>query len=270
MSLLLIQDLNFSYEDRSEILRGINLTFDTKPTAIIGQNGAGKTTFVKLLKGLLRPTSGSIFYQETDISSLSVATLAKDIGLIFQNPNDQIFGNNVKSEVMFGPLQIGMSKQEAEKRSIDALTLVGLSKNLTTNPYDLGLSARKLVSIASIIAMNPQVVIFDEPTIAQDFHGKELIAKIMRELTGQGKLVISILHDMEFVAENFERVIVFSQGSVLLDDTARAVFAQKEVLEKAHLEQPCVTKLGGCIGYDQVFLTAQEFIEFHQNPRKPS
>lgn len=262
---LSIQNLKFSYDSQMEILKGINLEMDSRPTAIIGQNGAGKTTFVKLLKGLLTPTEGVILFNGEDIGKYSVATLAKEIGLVFQNPNDQIFKNTVIDEVMFGPLQIGMTIEEAKNSSEYALEMVELLEVKNSNPYDLGLSERKLVSIAAIIAMNTKVIIFDEPTIAQDYKGKELIKKIMLRLSAEGKLIISILHDMDFVAETFERVVVFAEGNVLLDGNARDVFREKCILENAYLEQPNVTKLCNELGYEEVFLTVEEFVNYYKN-----
>lgn len=262
---LFIQNLKFSYDSKDEILKGINLEIDHRPTAIIGRNGAGKTTFVKLLKGLLLPTEGVISFNGEDISQYSVANLAREIGLVFQNPNDQIFKNTVIDEVMFGPLQIGMSKEEASKSSEHALEKVGLLKLKESNPYDLGLSERKLVSIAAVLAMNTKVIIFDEPTIAQDYKGKELIKKIMLQLSAEGKIVIAILHDMDFTAETFERVIVFAKGGVLLDGDTREVFQKKDILEHAYLEQPNVTKVCNELGYEEIFLKVEEFINYYKN-----
>ncbi len=262
-----IKDLHFSYSQGEEILKGLNFSIDDRSTAIIGQNGAGKTTFVKLLKGLLRPTSGSISFDGSDIASLTVAQLAKHIGMVFQNPNDQIFKNRVIDEVMFGPQKIGMKEEEAKQRAEEAMSLLGLSDFADKNPYDLGLSSRKLVAIASIIAMDTKVIIFDEPTIAQDYHGKELIKSVIRKLRAEGKTVITIIHDMDFVAETFERAIVFAQGNILLDGTTREVFAQKEILEQAYLEQPNVTKLCHSLGYEEVFLTTEEFVADQKGKR---
>lgn len=264
MTSLSVKNLHFSYTQGEEILGGISLDLDNRPTAIIGQNGAGKTTFVKLLKGLLRPNSGEIYFNGEDIANKTVAQLAGDIGLIFQNPNDQIFKNTVLDEVLFGPLQIGMEKNLAENSAKSALELVGLWQERETNPYDLGLSDRKLVSIAAILAMNPQIIIFDEPTIAQDYQGKEKIKHIMRTLADEGKIVISILHDMDFVAEVFDRVVVFAQGDILLDGDTKTVFSAREILEKAHLEQPNVTQLCGALGYQELFLTTEEFVAYYQ------
>lgn len=265
MSKIEIKDLSFSYAENEPILENINLIIDERSTAIVGQNGAGKTTFVKLLKGLLKPKAGDILLNDKSIKVMTVAKLAKHIGLVFQNPNDQIFKNKVIDEVMFGPFNIGMSKEEAMKNSKKALEMVGLSSKIDNNPYDLGLSERKLITIASVLAMDTEVVIFDEPTIAQDFAGKELIKSIISKLKSEGKIVLTIIHDMDFVAETFERTIVLAKGNILIDSDTRDVFSKKEILEKAYLEEPNVTKLCKALGYDETFLTVNEFIEAHEN-----
>ena len=262
MGKLEIRDLHFSYTENEEILKGINLVLEGESTAIIGQNGAGKTTFVKLLKGLLRPTSGNILYNGTDLNTLTVAQIARNIGMVFQNPNDQIFKNKVIDEVMFGPLQIGMSKEQAGKHSEEVLDMVGLLKLKNVNPYDLGLSERKLVSIAAILAMNPDVIIFDEPTIAQDYAGKTCIGNIVKKLRNEGRLVLTIIHDMDFVAEYFERAVVFAKGNVLLEGKPEKVFAEADVLEKAYLEQPNVTRLCYALGQEKIFLTTDAYVEY--------
>lgn len=167
-----IKNMDFSYNKNTPVITDCNLELDGRPTAIIGQNGAGKTTLVKLLKGLLKPVNGSIYYGDKNVAEMTVAMLAGEVGYIFQNPDDQIFKSNVLDEVMFGPLNIGMTKEEAKQKAQSALALVGLENKAQENPYDLELSERKMVAIASVVAMDTQVVIFDEPTIAQDYPGK--------------------------------------------------------------------------------------------------
>lgn len=261
-SSIVVEDLHFAYNKGEEVLKGISLVFDRRSTAIIGQNGAGKTTFAKLLKGLLKPDSGSISIKGIDTKNTTAAGLSRHIGLIFQNPNDQIFKSNVLDEVMFGPLNIMKEEKRARDLALGALERVGLENELEQNPYDLTLSQRKLIAIASVLAMDTEVVIFDEPTIAQDHWGKEMIKGIIRELVGVGKLVLTIMHDMDFVAETFERTIVFSQGQVALDGSTREVFTQEELLKKAGLERPHVTRLGAKLGCSHTFLTAEEFVSF--------
>lgn len=260
MSIIEVKNLSFSYTSEVPILRDISLTLNHVPTAIIGQNGAGKTTFVKLLKGLLKPQIGEIFLDGKNIKDLTVAELAPHIGLVFQNPNDQIFKNKVMDEVLFGPLNIGMEEEQALIHAKEALELVGLSEKANENPYDLGLSERKLIAIASILAMDTDIVIFDEPTIAQDYASKEKIKALIKKLHKRGKMVLTIIHDMDFVAECFERAIVLSQGQILIDAPTREVFSKETLLKEARLEVPHVTKLCKELGYKETYLTVEEFI----------
>lgn len=238
-----VQDLRFSYVKGREVLHGLNLALDHRPTAIIGQNGAGKTTLVRVLKGLLKPDSGEIRYQGENLETKTVAELASRVGYVFQNPDDQIFKYKVLEEVMFGPLNIGMSPQEAEASAHEALRMVGLDEKADENPYDLELSDRKMVAIASVLAMNTDVIILDEPTIAQSWNGREKIREIIQAQAAQGKLVIAILHDMDFVATSFARVIAMAHGEILADGTPAEVFRNHPVLEKAALAAPPLYEL---------------------------
>ena len=238
-----VKDLRFSYVKGREVLHGLNLALDHRPTAIIGQNGAGKTTLVRVLKGLLKPDSGEIRYQGENLETKTVAELASRVGYVFQNPDDQIFKYKVLEEVMFGPLNIGMSTQEAEASAHEALRMVGLDEKAGENPYDLELSDRKMVAIASVLAMNTDVIILDEPTIAQSWNGREKIREIMQAKAAEGKLVIAILHDMDFVANSFARVIAMAHGEILADGTPAEVFRNHPVLEKAALAAPPLYEL---------------------------
>ena len=253
-----IEHLKFQYLENVPVLQDVNLIIDDRPTAIVGQNGAGKTTLVKLLKGLLKPINGNIYYGGDDIAQKTVAMLAGEIGYVFQNPDDQIFKYHVIDEVMFGPQNIGMTKEQAKEKALQALELVGLKQLADENPYDLELSERKLVAIASVLAMDTKVLILDEPTIAQDWKGRTIIQNIIKDLSKQGKTVIAILHDMDFVAESFERVIVMAHGKVLADGTKEEVFAQKDILEQARIAQPYLTKLCQQLGYEKLYFTLEK------------
>lgn len=256
-----IQSLKFSYTEHAEVLKGLQFILKEQSTAIIGQNGAGKTTFVKLLKGLIRPSSGDIFLNDKNLREYTASELARHIGLVFQNPNDQIFKNNVLDEVMFGPLHIAQDKNEAKRSALDALKMVGLETYAHKNPYDLSLAERKMIAIASILAMDTKVIIFDEPTMGQDYVGKQRIKEIIWSLRRRGKLVICILHDMDFAAEVFERTIVFNEGNILLDGTPATVFTNKEMLEKANLAQPYVIQVANQLEVEGTHLTVEQLIE---------
>lgn len=238
-----IRNVEFSYTPDVSVLSELNLTLDTRPTAVIGQNGAGKTTLARLLKGLLKPNQGQIIYKKKDLAGQTVASLAGEIGYVFQNPDDQIFKSRVLDEVMFGPLQIGMTREKAEEAARSALSLTGLLHTSDENPYDLELSERKMIALASVLAMNPQVLILDEPTIAQDMTGRRKIGNIIKKMASEGRLVFSILHDMDFAAETFQRILVMAHGRLLADGIPRDIFADEGLLREAGLEPPHLVSL---------------------------
>jgi energy-coupling factor transport system ATP-binding protein len=259
-----IKDLGFHYIPGAPIIENLTLSLDIRPTAVIGQNGAGKTTLVKLLKGLLKPKAGTVLLEGEDISGRTVAQLAKKVGYVFQNPDDQIFKNQVLEEVMVGPLNIGMTRKEGEQRAREALEMVGLLHAEKENPYDLDLSERKMVAIASVVAMDPKVLILDEPTIAQDARGREVLGQLIRTMTERGKFVLAILHDMDFVARYFERVIVMAGGKVISDGPGEKIFYEKDTLTKARLEPPHITRLCEILGYEGTFLTTEDIRKIRQ------
>lgn len=238
-----IQDLDFSYTEGVPVLRNLSLRLDRRPTAIIGQNGAGKTTLARLIKGLLRPERGQLLFHGEDISRKTVAELAGKIGYVFQNPDDQIFRSSVLEEVLFGPLNIGISREDAVQKAREALRLVGLAEAEEKNPYDLDLSERKRIAIASVLAMEPELLILDEPTIAQDERGKEILRRILAEESAKGRLILAILHDMDFVLHSFERVIVMAKGEIRRDGSPFEVFRDEAALTSAALLPPAEVAL---------------------------
>ena len=259
MALVEVKNISFKYPNGYLAVDDVSFSIEAgENIAIIGQNGAGKTTTVKMLNGLTRPCSGDVLINGESTKKYTTAQMARRVGYVFQNPDDQIFKYHVIDEVMFGPQNIGMSKEQAKNRAMEALKTVGLEALAEENPYDLELSQRKLVAIASVLAMDTKVLILDEPTIAQDWKGRRLLQKIIRTLQKQGKMVIAILHDMDFVAECFERVIVMAHGKVLADGTKEEVFARKEVLEQARIDQPYLTKLCSMLGYEKLYFSLKE------------
>ena len=264
LDIFTIKDLGFHYIPGAPVIENLSLSLDIRPTAVIGQNGAGKTTLVKLLKGLLKPKAGTVLLEGEDISGRTVAQLAEKVGYVFQNPDDQIFKNQVLEEVMVGPLNIGMTRKEGEQRAREALEMVGLLHAEKENPYDLDLSERKMVAIASVVAMDPKVLILDEPTIAQDARGREILGQLIRTMTERGKFVLAILHDMDFVARYFERVIVMAGGKVISDGSGEKIFYEKDTLTKARLEPPHITRLCEILGYEGRFLTTEDIRKIRQ------
>ncbi len=228
-------------------LDGIDLRIDAgERVALIGQNGSGKTTLVRHLNGLLRPTEGNVKVGGVDARTVTVAALAARVGLVFQDPDRQIFAGSVRSEVEFGPRNLGRSGDELETAVSEALAATGLQHHEATNPYDLGQSRRKLLALASVLAMRTPVLVLDEPTTGQDARGVDRICDIVGAVSAEGRTVIAISHDMRFVAETFRRVVVMRAGRVILDDSPAEAFAADawEALRSTYLEPPLAARLG--------------------------
>jgi len=256
-----ISNLHFTYPTGVTALRGIALTIESgEQVAIVGQNGAGKTTLVKHLNGLLQPTSGYVRIGEWDTQAHSVAKLARRVGYVFQNPDEQLFSKNVGTEVAFGPKNLGYSSEQVQASVKDALGMTELSDKTETNPYDLSPTWRKMVALASVIAMDTDIVIFDEPTTGQDAANIARIANVIKVLRERGKTVITITHDIDFCAENFERLIAMSHGQVLLDGKANDILGQAEILATTYVEPPQLTRLGKRLGFKETVRNEQEFL----------
>jgi energy-coupling factor transporter ATP-binding protein EcfA2 len=231
--------------------------------ALIGQNGSGKTTLVRHLNGLLRPTTGRVLHDGNDVARRSVAVLARSVGLVFQDPDRQIFAGSVRAEVEFGPRNLGLHGGELRSAVDEALTAVGLEAESRTNPYDLGASRRKLLALASVLAMRSSVLILDEPTTGQDLRGVAIVRRVIDEAHARGRTVIVISHDMGFVAGSLDRVVVLLAGKVVLDGPPASVFAESswEALRSTHLEPPLAAVLGerlavGATPTDEALLAA--------------
>ena len=256
-----INDLHFTYPTGLEALRSISLKIESgEQVAIVGQNGAGKTTLVKHLNGLLLPTRGQVFIGDWDTTKHSVAKLAKRVGYVFQNPDEQLFSRNVGAEVAFGPKNLGFDEAKVQALVSDALALTELSDKTETNPYDLSATWRKMVALASIISMDTDVVIFDEPTTGQDAVNVARVAHVIAELRQRGKTVITITHDIDFCAENFERVIAMAQGKILLDGRANDVLGQEDVLATTYVDPPQLTRLAKRLGFKDTVRNQEEFL----------
>jgi energy-coupling factor transport system ATP-binding protein len=248
---LRVEELVHVYDGGVRALDGVDLAIAAgEQVALVGQNGSGKTTLVRHLNGLLRPTDGRVTVDGADASSLTVAQLASRVGLVFQDPDRQIFAGSVRAEVEFGPRNLGRSGSALQTAVSDALTAAGLADEEGTNPYDLGQSRRKLLTLASVLAMRTPVLVLDEPTTGQDARGIERVRTIVETVAAEGRTVIAISHDMRFVAETFGRVIVMRAGRVILDGTPGEVFAAEawDALRSTYLEPPLAAVLGNRLG----------------------
>ena len=246
-----VESVVFVYPDGTRALDGVSLRIAPgERVAIVGQNGSGKSTLVRHFNGLLRPTEGRVLVDGVDAGRLHVAQLAAKVGLAFQNPDRQIFAGRVRSEVAFGPRNLGVRGLDLDRAVDEALDAVGLADVAGHNPYDLGYSRRKLLAIASILAMGTPVVVLDEPTTGQDARGVARVRAIIERLSAEGRTVITISHDMRFVAETSRRVVVMRAGRIVLDGTPAEVFAESNwpALASTYLEPTLPARVGARLG----------------------
>jgi energy-coupling factor transport system ATP-binding protein len=238
------QRLKFTYEGGVEAIRDVNLDIGHgEYIAIVGGNGSGKTTLAKNLNGLLRPTSGSVVVGGKPTNEQNVAALARIVGYAFQNPDYQLFCSSVEDEVRFGPTNLGYPDEVVRnnvEKAIEAMNLEHLRK---LPPLSLRLGERRRISIASVIAMDPQVLVLDEPTTGLDAEENAELMRRLKRLNDEGKTIILITHDMKLVAEHAKRVVVMAQGRILLDSDPRGAFSDHELLRQSNLEPPAVTQL---------------------------
>ncbi|MCW5951814.1 MAG: ABC transporter ATP-binding protein [Propionibacteriaceae bacterium] len=263
------EGVHFTYPSGVEALRGVS--FGVEPgerVAIVGQNGAGKTTLVRHLNGIFQPSAGTVHVGEEPTTGRSIAELARRVGYVFQNPDEQIFASTVRGDVAFGPRNLGRSAEEIADQTMAALETVGLAGHADSHPLHLSLSERKRVALAGVLAMGTEIVVLDEPTTGQDARGVDMIAGVVESLAAQGRTLIAISHDMDFCAEHFDRVVVMAHGEVQADGDPRVVFGRAAALELAAVEAPQLFRLASHLGWRQRPLRAAEFVDAFEVERK--
>ena len=233
---LALEDISFRAEDGQLV-------------GLIGHTGSGKSTLVQHLNGLLKPKKGHIIVGDVDITAENVVMrdIRRKIGLVFQYPEYQLFEETVYKDIAFGPGNMGLSKDEIDRRVREAAELVGLSEDmLAQSPFELSGGQKRRVAIAGVIAMEPKVLILDEPTAGLDPRGREaVLAQIRAYHERRGTTVILVSHSMEEIARNAGRIVVFCDSHILMQGTPREVFASAEELERVGLDVPQVTKIAG-------------------------
>lgn len=239
-----VEDVYFRYPNGVEALKGVSLTIQNGEfVAIMGQNGAGKTTLVKHFNGLLKPTRGKVLVDNVDTTKISVASLARNVGFVFQNPDHQLFSETVEEEIAFALKNFGFEEEIIEKRVDWALNLLGLSQYRKTSPFMLSGGERKRVALASVLAWDPKILMLDEPTIGQDYQQKEKLRQFILQMKTQGKTVIIVTHDVEFVAECSPRVILMRDGRIVADGDAKEILTNQDVLIQASIIPPQITQI---------------------------
>ena len=249
---IILDKVNYVYSEETayqiQALKDVNLEIgDGQFIGIIGHTGSGKSTLIQHLNGLIKATSGAIYFHGQDIydDDFDLRELRNRVGLVFQYPEHQLFEADVFSDVCFGPKNLGLSKKEIELRAYEALKMVGLEDEyFYQSPFDLSGGQKRRAAIAGVIAMKPKVLILDEPTAGLDPKGREEILNLIKKLHEEmGITIILVSHSMDDVADYVERIIVMNHGEVFLDDEPKAVFSHKEELEKIGLAVPTVTEI---------------------------
>ncbi len=254
-----ISNLEFSYPNGAPVLRGVSLDIRAgSRVALLGQNGAGKTTLIKHLNGLLKPTRGDVRVGDWNTREHSIAQMARRVGFVFQNPDDQLFKTRVEDEIAFGPTNLKLDAAEISRRVTCALELCALESVREAHPYDLAPWQRRWVAIASVVAMQTPIVVLDEPTTGQDVLGLAHLANLLDEWQRAGVTVIAVTHDVDFAAEQFEELIVMAQGQIIARGDAR-VFADETILTRAALDAPQLMRLAKGLGWGEMAVRVEDF-----------
>ncbi len=264
---LRVENLVYRYKDGTLALRDVSLELsDGDFVALIGQNGSGKTTLSKCLNGLFKPTEGRVIVDGLDTKSTSITKMAVRVGYVFQNPDHQLFNNNVRDEIAYGPRNVQLPKEEIDERVEEATQVVGLDPDLyDEHPFFLPKGLRQRVAIASILALRPKIIIVDEPTTGQDVkQSLEIMDFLTRLHEEQGHIIVIITHDMPIVARYAKRIVLLGEGQVLADGPTSEVFAKPDVLAETFVEPPQITHLAQAVsdaGFDPGTLRVEELVQ---------
>ena len=245
-SILEARNVRYSYSDGPEALRGLSTTVEEgKKIALVGPNGAGKSTLMLMFNGILKPTSGEVYFrgQPMKYDSPSLRNIRRRVGLVFQNPDDQLFAPTVYQDVAFGPVNLGYPKDKVERYVNYALGYVGLSGFESRPPHHLSGGEKKRVAIAGVLAMEPEVMILDEPTSNLDPAGSEEIMEMLDELNSSGKTMIISTHDVELAYRWADQVLLMEDGKLLHYGPPAAVFADPGLVSKARMKLPAVMEI---------------------------
>ena len=264
---ILLENVCFDYGSGPQALNGITLRLGGadqngrgEAIALLGRNGSGKSTLVRHFNGLLKPTQGVVRVNGVPTAERRVAQLARNVALLFQNPDDQICKGTVLDEVAFGPVSLGFPQGRVQELTQAALVAMGLDGARRSNPYDLGSSARKRLAIASVLAMDSDMVVLDEPTAGLDPGETALLQAAIRQLAATGKSVVVISHDMDFVVENLHRAICLEAGKVSYDGPVASLFDDASILERCGLVPPQVVQLAAACNVPLETMTPEGLI----------
>lgn len=231
-----VRQLSFSYPDGRQALEGAD--FHIHPgerVALLGPNGAGKTTLVLHLNGILRPSSGTVRVAGMEVTEQNLMEIRRRVGLIFQDPDDQLFMPTVRRDVAFGPSNFGVVGAELDRRVVDALSSVGMDAEIDRAPHHLSLGERRRVAVATVLAMRPEILVLDEPSSNLDPAGRRELGDILKDLS---ITMLMVTHDLPYALELCERALVMNEGRIIADGPTDQILSDRALLEANRLEMP--------------------------------
>ena len=252
--ILKAENLHYSYTKEHEVLKGVSINIHRgERLAVLGANGSGKSTFFLNINGVLRPESGAVYYRDKLINKSSIKELRKNVGIVFQDADNQIIASTVRAEVSFGPMNLGLSKEEVTRRVLDSLNYMNISHLIDRPPHYLSGGEKKRVSIADIIAMDSEIIIFDEPTASLDPQNISIFEEVLDKMSAEQRTLVISTHDLEFAFRWADRIVVFGSGSIIADSDPISVLSDNEVLKKANLKKPILLEVFETLVENSVF-----------------
>jgi cobalt/nickel transport system ATP-binding protein len=243
-AILKVEDLSYIYGNGMAALNDVSVDiYEGEKIAVMGSNGSGKSTFFLNMNGVYTPQQGKIVYRGSVITKKNVKDLRKSIGIVFQDADNQIIASTVRAEVAFGPMNLKLPKEEVLERVEEALAYMNITDFKERPPHYLSGGEKKRVSIADIIAMKPEIIIFDEPTAALDPINAMMLEEVLAELGSEGKTLLISTHDVDFAYRWAERLLVFCQGKIIADGKPLEIFQNKAILSQANLKQPTMLEV---------------------------
>lgn len=237
--ILKAENIHYSYDSDKKALKGVSLDIHEKERLVIlGANGSGKSTFFLNINGVLKPERGAVYYKDRLIDKSGIKELRKNVGIVFQDADNQIIASSVRAEVSFGPMNLGLSREEVKKRVDDALNYMNIRHLIDRPPHYLSGGEKKRVSIADIIAMDSKIIIFDEPTASLDPKNVVIFEEALDKMSGDGKTLVISTHDIEFAYRFADRIVVFCDGNIIADGSPIDVLDNEKVLKTANLKKP--------------------------------
>ena len=237
--LIMVHDVDYVYSNGTIALKQVSLNIKKGEfIAIMGQNGAGKTTLIRTFNGLIRPTKGSIFLEGENIDSKTIATISKKVGVIFQNPMHQLFSNTLEDEIKFSLKNLNLDKEEIQIKVDQTLEEFNLEKYRKRSPFNLSGGESKKLATASILCRDPDVLVFDEPTLGQDAKEIKFFLGLIKHELERGKTIIMVTHNIEFTVEHVPRTILMSGGQIIADGPTQSIFTNEFLISKSSLIMP--------------------------------